>query len=99
VRWHGFLLASTDLVAFASRRLGCVLAIDSNGRTTGLQTHIVTMESVSLCVRMNLAAFLAFEARLRMAGLARKRLTGTGTRHVRDWANFTAPNRHYREQH
>jgi hypothetical protein len=31
---------------------GCVAAIDSSERTTGLQTHTATTESVSLRVRM-----------------------------------------------
>ena len=31
---------------------GCVSAIDSNGRTSGLLTRIATTESVSLCMRM-----------------------------------------------
>jgi hypothetical protein len=41
-----------DKLSKAGWSWGCVSAIDSNGRTIGLQTHIAATESVSLCVRM-----------------------------------------------
>jgi hypothetical protein len=41
-----------DKLSKAGWSWGCVAAIDSSERTTGLQTHTATTESVSLCVRM-----------------------------------------------
>jgi len=41
-----------DNLSKAGWSWGCVSAIDSNGRRSGLLTRIATTESVSLCVRM-----------------------------------------------
>jgi hypothetical protein len=41
-----------DNLKKAGWSLGWVLAIDSNGRTSGLLTHTATTKSGSLCTRM-----------------------------------------------
>jgi hypothetical protein len=55
-----------DNLSKAGWSWGCASAIDSNGRTISMQTHIAATESVSLCVRgEKLTAFVELEAAIR----------------------------------